>query len=96
MTLRDVALHAGVSRTTASYILNGRADQMRIATATVDRVREAIEDLGYRPNRVAQNLRTSTTKTIGVLSDHVASGAYASSHADRRQRGSAAIGTTSW
>ena len=78
VTLRDVALHAGVSRTTASYILNGRADEMRIATATVDRVREAIDDLGYRPNRVAQNLRTSTTKTIGVLSDHVASGAYAS------------------
>lgn len=78
VTLRDVALHAGVSRTTASYILNGRADEMRIAAATVDRVREAIDELGYRPNRVAQNLRTSTTKTIGVLSDHVASGAYAS------------------
>ena len=79
VTLRDVALSAGVSRTTASYILNGRAEEMRIAPSTVDRVRAAAEGLGYRPNRSAQNLRTSTTRTIGVLSDHVASGHYASS-----------------
>ena len=78
VTLTDVARRAGVSRTTASYILNGRAAQMRIAASTVTRVRRAVDDLGYRPNRSAQNLRTSTTKTIGVLSDHVASGHYAS------------------
>lgn len=78
VTLTDVARRAGVSRTTASYILNGRASQMRIADATVTRVRRAVDDLGYRPNRSARNLRTSTTKTIGVISDHVASGHYAS------------------
>jgi LacI family transcriptional regulator len=78
VTLTDVARRAGVSRTTASYILNDRASQMRIAPATVTRVRRAVDELGYRPNRSAQNLRTSTTKTIGVLSDHVASGHYAS------------------
>lgn len=78
VTLSDVARRAGVSRTTASYILNGRADEMRIAGETQARVRRAVEDLGYRPNRVARNLRTSSTKTIGLLSDHVASGLYAS------------------
>lgn len=78
VTLSDVARRAGVSPTTASYILNGRAAQMRISAATVVRVERAVADLGYRPNRSAQSLRTSTTKTIGIISDHVASGHYAS------------------
>jgi LacI family transcriptional regulator len=79
LTLTDVARRAGVSRTTASYILNGRADQMRIAPETVLRVQHVVDELGYRRNRSAQNLRTSTTRTIGLLSDHVASGHYANS-----------------
>ena len=64
-TLRDVAPRAGVSRTTASYILNGRADEMRIAPATVARVRAVVGELDYRPNRSARNLRTATTATVG-------------------------------
>jgi LacI family transcriptional regulator len=78
-TLRDVAQQAGVSRTTASYILNGRADEMRIAPATVAKVRAAVADLGYRPNRTARNLRTRRTATIGLISDHVAGEQYGSS-----------------
>jgi LacI family transcriptional regulator len=78
VTLHDVARQAGVSPTTASYILNGRSTQMRIAADTEERVRQAAESLGYRPNRSAQSLRTASTRTIGFLSDFVASGNYAS------------------
>lgn len=78
VTLSDVAARAGVSTTTASYILNGRTAQMRISPETERRVRAAVVELGYRPNVSARNLRTSTTKTIGVISDLVASGHYAS------------------
>jgi LacI family transcriptional regulator len=78
VTLSDVAARAGVSTTTASYILNGRSAQMRIAPETERRVLQAVADLGYRPNISARNLRTSTTKTFGVISDFVASGQYAS------------------
>lgn len=78
VTLVEVARHAGVSRTTASYVLNDRADQMRLAPDTVARVRSAADELGYRPNRSAQNLRTATTRTFGLVSDHVAGGHYGS------------------
>ncbi len=78
VTLTDVAVRAGVSATTASYILNGRSAQMRISTPTDERVRNAAAELGYRPNRSARSLRTATTTTIGVISDFVASGHYAS------------------
>jgi LacI family transcriptional regulator len=76
VTLSDVATR--VSVTTASYILNGRSEQMRISQDASARVRLAAEQLAYRPNRNAQSLRTSSTAAIGVISDHVASGAYAS------------------
>lgn len=78
VTLSDVARRAGVSGTTVSYILNGRADQMRIATATQARVRAAVAELGYRPNESARSLRTRRTRSIGVISDFIASGSYAS------------------
>ncbi len=72
-TLNDVARRAGVSPTTASYILNGHSTQMRISVRTQRRVLEAAAALSYRPNRSARDLRTATTKTIGVVSDFVAS-----------------------
>lgn len=76
--LSDVAQRAGVSATTASYILNGRSAQMRIATETQERVLAAAAALRYRPNPSARNLRTATTRTIGVISDVVAGGPFAS------------------
>ena len=78
VTLADVAVKAGVSVTTASYILNGRSEQMRISDDAAHRVRTAAEQLAYRPNRNAQSLRTASTAAIGLISDHVASGPYAS------------------
>jgi LacI family transcriptional regulator len=78
VTLHDVAVRAGVSATTASYILNGRSDEMRISPATQERVRAAADELSYRPNPSARNLRTSTTRSIGVISDLVAGGPFAS------------------
>lgn len=77
-TLSDVAARAGVSRTTASYILNGHSERMRIAPETEQRVRDAIDALCYRPNRNARSLRTLRTSTIGVITDYIAGGAYAS------------------
>lgn len=76
--LSDVATRAGVSATTASYVLTGRATEMRISESAEQRVRQAVAELGYRPNRSAQNLRTSRTSTVGVISDFVASGHFSS------------------
>ena len=77
-TLSDVAARAGVSATTASYILNGRTLEMRISSDTEQRVRRAATELAYRPNRSARNLRTASTSTIGMISDLIAGGHVAS------------------
>ncbi|MGA2512788.1 MAG: LacI family DNA-binding transcriptional regulator [Candidatus Limnocylindrales bacterium] len=61
----DVARLAGVSRTTVSFVLNGR-DDMAISRATRDRVFEAARSLGYEPNAPAAQLARGSSLTIGL------------------------------
>ncbi|OEV13881.1 hypothetical protein AN219_28670 [Streptomyces nanshensis] len=76
VTQADVARHAGVSRTTVSFVLSGRED-MRISIEARQRILGAAQELGYRPNLTAQSLRTRKTYTVGLVSDRVASTHYA-------------------
>ena len=52
-TMRDVAASAGVSVATVSHVINGTRF---VDPQTVDRVRTAIEVLGYRPNSLAREV----------------------------------------
>lgn len=64
ITIKDVAQRAGVSITTASYVLNGKGN---ISAATRQRVLAAAEELNYHPNAHARHLKKRTTRTIGVF-----------------------------
>lgn len=72
VTLAEVAERAGVSRTTASLVLAGRGRELRISQTVEERVTKAAKELAYRPNIVSRGLRTGTTRTIGFVSDTVA------------------------
>lgn len=72
VTLADVAKQAGVSTTTASLVLSGRSREVRISPGVEQRVLKAADELQYRPNIVSVGLRTGTTRTIGFVSDTVA------------------------
>lgn len=64
VTMQDVADAAGVSKSTVSFILNGR-DDLRISEQTTKKVWQVINMLNYRPNLYAKNLRgTQTNKVI--------------------------------
>ncbi|MFN8189193.1 MAG: LacI family DNA-binding transcriptional regulator [Nocardioidaceae bacterium] len=73
--LADVAQRAGVSVTTASFVLSGRTD-MRISADTTNRVLHAARELDYRLNLTARSLRTQTSSTIGLIADTIASRPY--------------------
>jgi LacI family transcriptional regulator len=64
VTIYDVAREAGVSMATVSRVLNGTAV---VKEETKQKVKQAIERLGYRPNAVARGLASKRTKTIGVI-----------------------------
>lgn len=66
VTISQVAEAAGVSRQTVSNVLNA---PRRVAPGTAARVRRAIDELGYRPNRAAQNLRERASRCIGFKID---------------------------
>ena len=76
-TLLQVAQRAGVSRSTASFVLAGRHQDMRISEDARQRVLRAAQELDYRPNLMARSLRTKVTKTIALVSDTIASDPYA-------------------
>ena len=66
-SIRDVASVAGVSYQTVSRVLN---EPDRVSDSTRERVRAAIDELGYRPSKVARALATNDTLTIGVIIVH--------------------------
>ncbi len=70
VTMKDVAERVGVSKMTVSAVLSGKSGPMRISLATQVRVREAAQQMGYRPNAVARSLRRKSTNIIGFYAGH--------------------------
>jgi DNA-binding LacI/PurR family transcriptional regulator len=77
-TLHDVAACAGVSIATVSRVLNGTGI---IRPETEVRVREAVRQLGFRPNRMGRDLRMGQSRSIGVLLPTLANPVFADSAA---------------
>src|SRR5579875_1321889 len=70
ITIHDVARLASVSPSTVSNLLNGRHDRMR--PETKERIEQAIERLGYTPNRLARQLKSGYAPIIGLIVPSVA------------------------
>ncbi|MEU0571103.1 LacI family DNA-binding transcriptional regulator [Nonomuraea sp. NPDC005983] len=62
--IKDVAAHAGVSVATVSRVLN---DHPSVTDDTRRRVHDAMAALNYVPNAVARSLRTTATRTLGLI-----------------------------
>lgn len=75
-TLRDVAERSGLSITTVSHVVND-VPGTRIRSSTRDRVRAAVAELHYTPNRLAQGLRLQRTNTLGFVNDQIATSPHA-------------------
>lgn len=62
--IKDVARHAGVSSATVSRVLT---DKPYVRDEVRRRVLEAVDDLGYRPDRVARSLRSRQSSVLGLI-----------------------------
>lgn len=67
-TIRDVALHAGVSHQTVSRVINR---EKSVSPETRKRVEEAIDLLGFRPNAIARYMAKGSTRTIACISPNL-------------------------
>jgi LacI family fructose operon transcriptional repressor len=67
MTLADIARLAGVSRTTASYVINGQAEQRRISAATIEKVMAVVRQHRYHVDPQAAALRRGASRLLGLI-----------------------------
>ncbi|NLV58505.1 MAG: LacI family transcriptional regulator [Clostridiales bacterium] len=83
-TIRDVAIKAGVSRSTVSKALNNSGV---VSEETKCRVKQAADALGYQPNARARNFATRATYQIAFLADFPFDAAFVNPHLFEIMRG---------
>lgn len=69
---------AGVASSTVSFVLNGKARQMRISEMVEKRVLDIANKAGYYPNQLAVSLRTGKSKTLGLIVEDIGNAFFAS------------------
>lgn len=72
VSIKDIAREVGVSTTTVSFVLNGKAREKRISEDLKERIVRTAERLNYRPNQVARGLRTGQSYTLGLIVEDIA------------------------
>jgi len=65
--MKNVAKKAGVSNTTVSRVLSGKASEYGITEETEEKVKKIAKELNYVPNQLAKGLRLKQTKSIGLV-----------------------------
>ena len=68
----------GASPSTVSFVLNGKAKEMRISQIVADKITAAAKKAGYYPNQIAVSLRTGQTKILGLIVESIAGNFFAS------------------
>jgi DNA-binding LacI/PurR family transcriptional regulator len=74
VSLKELALHLGLSPTTLSLVLNDSPQAVSIPAETKKRIFDGARELNYRPNYLARSLRVQKTNTIGVLVPELSDG----------------------
>lgn len=77
MTLDEVAKLAGVSKTTASYVINGKAQKYRISEKTQKKVMAVVEEHNFQPDHAASALRAGNSRSFGLIIPDLENTSYA-------------------
>lgn len=77
MKLDEIARLAGVSRTTASYVINGKASQYRISEKTQQKVMAVVDEHNFKPDHAASALRAGSSRSLGLIIPDLENSSYA-------------------
>lgn len=67
ISIIDIAKETGLSTTTVSRVLSGKAEQYRIGLKTRKKVEQTAKEMHYVPNHFAANLRTGKSNTVALI-----------------------------
>lgn len=70
-SIKDIAKELNVSVTTVSFVLNGKGKEKKISTEVIAKVFDYANSVNYRPNLVAQSLRTGKTKILVFMVEDI-------------------------
>ncbi|OKL42062.1 LacI family DNA-binding transcriptional regulator [Pontibacter flavimaris] len=70
-SIKDIAAHLNVSVTTVSFVLNGKGPEMRISEEVIQKILGYAREINYRPNQLAQSLRTGKTNVIVFMVEDI-------------------------
>jgi LacI family transcriptional regulator len=71
ISINSIAKELGISTTTISFVLNGKASEKRISEKLIKKVMDYIEEIGYKPSTLARSLRTGKTNIIGLIVEDI-------------------------
>lgn len=77
ISIKELAQITGTSATTVSFVMNGKAEEMRISKSVADKILKASKQHGYSPNPLAVSLRTGHSNIIMVLVESVSGNFFA-------------------
>lgn len=78
VSITDIAKKTGLSTTTVSRVLSGKAEQYRIGKKSQQKIEEAAKEMHYIPNHFAANLRTGKSNTVALIVPSLANPFFAS------------------
>jgi LacI family transcriptional regulator len=78
VSIKDIAMQAGVVPSTVSLVLNGKSKQMRISDELAQKIRAIAEKTGYKPNQTAVSLRTGRSNILGLIVEDISNVFFAS------------------
>ncbi len=70
-SLKDIAKELNVSVTTVSFVLNGKGKEKKISDEVIKKILDYTKKINYRPNLVAQSLRTGKTKILVFMVEDI-------------------------
>jgi LacI family transcriptional regulator len=76
-SITDIASQLRISKSTVSFVLNGKGNQYNISQKTQQLIREKALELNYVPNFFAKGLRDGKTKTVGLVVADISNPFYA-------------------
>ncbi|WP_335966621.1 substrate-binding domain-containing protein [Galbibacter sp. PAP.153] len=71
VSIKDIASDLNISVTTVSFVLNGKAEEKHISKELTQKVLDYVKKVNYKPNQIAQSLRTGESKILVFMVEDI-------------------------